>query len=482
VSLPRRDHTGRIVVAFASIAALVAPLVWFIWFAHLFPLSEFRDWLVFFEDPSFVRQTVNNLLFRETQYSRDFSLLYVALISNACVSSLVCVNVLAAVPLLFAAFFFFMLARDFTASSVLAAFAVALWSLSTPYLDTMAWQATVLDRVGVCVAMLSILLAWRFPLVRSSTAALSQALVLCALSFASLNAKEAYWFVPILVSIAYAGRWVIEIHGETSARESRLVWIFIVLTPLLIYSLWFAYRYSIAAPFADNWAQHVSSGGVLSNFKAQSKNVFGSELIGGVIVLAILAVCAGVFRNKRNSSLDRFRALWLAILLLLVYLPAARARFPATYYMLPVLAFVLLALAWWASLVLRGARIHMSRRVLLAALAIATTSGLIAAHLRPSALHARARAEQSREFIATHLKPEIVRETLENGKLCFTADPRDPLPVLFVDSPKAYALLRWVAMPNEYARLREIPAFVNYPSAKAQFSTADCVPRFVRYP
>jgi hypothetical protein len=482
MSLPRGGYAYRVGVAFASIAALVAPLVWFFWFAQLFPLSEFRDWLVFFEDPSIVRQTVSNLVFRETQYSRDFSLLYVAFVSNVCVSSLVCVNVLAALPLLLAAFVFFVLLRGFTASSVLAAFAVVLWSLSTPYLDTMAWQATVLDRVGVCLAILAILFAWRCPLARSCTAALLQALVLYALGFASLNAKEAYWFVPIVVSFAYAGRWWIEVRVETNAREPKLVWLFVVLAPLLIYSLWFAYRYSIAAPFADNWAQHVASGDVLSNLIAQSKNVFGLTWIGFFVVSVYFLVCAAVFRNRNNVPLDRLRALWFAISLLLVYLPAAIARFPATYYMLPVLAFVLLGLAWWSSFMLRNEGMRIGQRILLAVLALVTISGLIAAHLRPSALHARARAEQSREFVATHLRPEIVRETLETGKLCFTIDPRDPSPVLFVDSPKAYGLLRWVAMPDEYARLREIPVFVNYPFAKAQFSTAQCAPRVVRYP
>jgi hypothetical protein len=274
MTLQRDDFPRRIGVAFACIAAIAAPMVWVAWFLRLFPLSEFRDWLVFFEEPSVVAQTVNNLLFRTTQYSRDFALLYVALISNTCVDSLVCINLLAALPLLLAASVFFCLVRGFTASTFLAGIAVLLWSLSTPYLDTMAWQVTILDRVGICFAMFAMLLAWHLPLARGLGSALSQAFVLCALTFASLNSKEAYWFVPIAVLFAYAGREYVAVRSETTANPGRIPWTVLVLAPMLIYSAWFAYRYSIAAPFADNWTQHVSSGGVLKNINAHSKSVF----------------------------------------------------------------------------------------------------------------------------------------------------------------------------------------------------------------
>jgi hypothetical protein len=256
----------------------------------------------------------------------------------------------------------------------------------------------------------------------------------------------------------------------------------LVLLPMLAYSIWFAYRYAIAAPFAANWSQHVSSGGVLSNLGTQSKNTFGFAWIGAIAILSIFLACAGVLRDKMNSPTQRLRAIWLAVVLILVYLPAARARFPATYYMLPVLAFVLLALAWWGSLVLRDAKSRVGQRAYFVLIAIMTISGLIAAHQRTSATHMRARAEQSREFVVNHITPNVVHEVLQTGKLCFATDPRDPLPILFVDSSKAYALLRWVASPQDYARLREIPVLVNYPGRSAEFTAADCVARFVKYP
>ncbi len=251
--------------------------------------------------------------------------------------------------------------------------------------------------------------------------------------------------------------------------------------PMLVYSTWFAYRYSVATPFATNWTEHVSSGGVLSNLHAQSKNVFRGALIGYVASLSLLLACVVTLWSRGAAPIERVRALWLATLLILTYLPAAQARNAATYYMLPVLASALLAMAWWASLVLHGANRRVGARVHFAIVAIATISGLFAAHLRSSAFQMRDRSEQSRAFITTHVTPDVVRDVLQSGKLCFEVDPRDPRPVLFVDSPRAYALLRWVAQPQNYAQLREIPVLVNYPGRGTQFSAADCTARFVKH-
>ncbi|MGL5003659.1 MAG: hypothetical protein ACRDAM_12025, partial [Casimicrobium sp.] len=478
MSLLKNGAPRRMGVSFACVSAIAASLVWFVWFLWLFPLSEFRDWLVFFEEPSVIRQTADNLFFRTTRYSRDFPLLYVAVVSNVCVDSLVCINTLAALPLLLATLLFFFLVSQFTGSTVLAALSVALWALSTPYLDTMAWQATILDRVGVCVAMFALLLVWRVPIARSATHAWTQALIFCVFVFASLNSKEAYWFVPIAVALAYVGRVLIETRHEASAKTVRVGWAIVVLLPMCAYSMWFAYRYAVATPFATNWMQHVSSGDVLLNLNAQSKNVFGFLAIGGIAITSIFFTCAAAFSNKSLSPTQRLRAFWLVALLILAYLPAARARFPATYYMLPVLAFVLLALAWWTSLVLQDAKDRTHRRLWLAAIIVVMVSGMFVAHLRPSAAHMRDRAQQSRAFITTHITPNVARDVLQTGKLCFEVDPRDPLPVLFVDSPKAYALLRWVAQTQDHARLREVPVWVNYPGRSPQFSAADCKARF----
>jgi hypothetical protein len=279
--------TGLRLRELAAIAlACASVFVWPVYFGDMFPLSELRDWLVFFEVPSIRTRTFNNLIFRETTYSRDLPLLYAALIGGTCGTHISCVNLLAALPLCFAAVVFFLLARELSGSLVISSIAVAMWTLSTPYLDTMAWQATLLDRVGILFCLLSLLAAWKLPIARTTLVAVVHAALFLLLTIATMNSKEAYWFTPIGVVFAYFGRaWIERDSRNREFASFSLTLAAIVAMPMVIYVCWFILRYQNAIPFAENWNTHVAGGSVFRNFRTNIRNVFGGAGTGLLIVL-----------------------------------------------------------------------------------------------------------------------------------------------------------------------------------------------------
>jgi hypothetical protein len=69
-------------------------------------------------------------------------------VGNACGTNIVCVNTLAALPLCAAAAATAWLLRRLGATTVMCAAAVFGRIVSVPFLDAMAWQATINDRVA----------------------------------------------------------------------------------------------------------------------------------------------------------------------------------------------------------------------------------------------------------------------------------------------------------------------------------------------
>ena len=115
-------------------------------------------------------------------------------------------NILLALPLAAAGALLFLFAQRLLQNKSLALLVVVLWSASLPMLSTAAWQPTVLDRIGV---MLALAMLW-------ASASCSQDVTsermlriagrsVCYLAgtFACLNSMEEYWLIPLAAAGAH---------------------------------------------------------------------------------------------------------------------------------------------------------------------------------------------------------------------------------------------------------------------------------------
>jgi hypothetical protein len=399
-------HSNRI-TSFALISAVViASLFWPYYFHELFPLSEFRDWLVLGQADETLHATLANLFERNTTYSRDFAILTVFAIDRICGESLTCTNLLAMLPLVIAAWLAFALSLRLSQSILASTLFLSLWAMSAPYLATAAWQATILDRVGLCVTMLGLLWAWRHPIKASAMMHFVFALGMLSLTVAAMNSKEAYWVFLVAAAAAIAARSAIA-KGEASAIAradiASIVKPVVLLAPALIYMLWFLWRYKHAVPFAPEWEGHVGHGSMIDNLGVYANFVFRYRWIAWAVAFAVVAL--SMLNWKRWALRERVIVLWCAAALFGAYTLAAIVKHPAPYYLLSVgccaalLFACVVAFSWNA-----GARLQY--RVFTATLPILVILGVAVSLDAPAQHVLMQRRAESAAFIAQILNAD----------------------------------------------------------------------------
>jgi hypothetical protein len=427
---------------------LGAAVIWPLYFIDLFPLSEARDWLGWSTNDDIVRQSLSNLLSRDTRFSRDFSMLLMFGIGRVCDSSIRCVNVLAALPLVLSSLALYGLIVVLSGRAALAALATMTWSLSLPFLSTAAWQATIHDRVGMLCTLCAMAMAWRYRPDAAVWKLAGYSITLAGLTFAALNSKEAYWFAPVAVVLCHGLRMAQPRSRRSVARD------FLVLLPMLTYGIWFAIRYLEASEFAADWSRHVGSGNVASNLVAYAKYA-----TGGVVALVLLITLVLTLMTRIWSTVDatvRAKMVWCGLTLVLAFLPIARTRYAAPYYALAPLALLLALVA----LIIASRNQQPASRFGSLLMTLIVIAGTALALISNTANQHRERALLSKNFTAAIAGREsLAREAVERKGLCLLADPKQGQSYLFTDSRFAWDILRWNSKNEPLPALKTIPVY-----------------------
>lgn len=448
------------------LSALVLPLA----FIDLLPLSEFRDWLTFFQRPEVWQQNLGNLLTRETTYSRNFSIMLAGVADFACADNLRCVNAIAFAPQILSVLLLYALLRKLDVAPRVAALFVSLWAISVPMLATAAWQATILDRVGMCVALAGL---WHAASVsRQSNARLVLASMLQLLAcFAALNSKEAYWFYPIAAATLIA-----QMAGREGGKLTRRRITFLI-APMLLYSLWFAIRYASASTFASGWGTHVGGGDIGKNLSRFVEYAFGSWFaLSLLIVMTAVAMGSACAKLTRDRQTVATRFLWFVAIAALAYAPASRTVAASPYYFAPSLAFAFGALAVVVTLCLQ-----YRHRTLLTAIVVISIASQVYAHSKEAAAILWERRAQSAQFIAANFLPAKVDLLRDAEALCFTTDRHDPAPHFWTQADSAYSIFRFAITSEDNAYLRRVKVIHTRPDSPA-IASRECVQMSVPYP
>ena len=438
------------------VVCVAAALVWPLYFINLFPLSEARDWLIWGSDNAIVQQVFENLLWRNTRFSRDFSMLAMFGIGRLCDSSVFCVNALVSVPLVLAALALFELARLLIGRASVAAFITVAWCLSLAFLSTASWQATIHDRLGVLCALSALMIAWRLRPDATLGRLVVYSSVIAALNFGALNSKEAYWFVPPVVILCH---WF---RQRSRSVQRSLTQETLILLPLMTYSAWHFLRYLQAGELASEWSGHVGSGALLSNASAYTRGAFGSLALFAILGVALLW---GVRDWRQMARANSDKILWCSATFLLSYAPIARTRFAAEYYFLAPLALLLLLGAMILASCQASQKANWCKGVVVAVLVI----GLIRSQLTDVAHFFRERTALSDGFRgALGNRIAVADEAIKKGALCIVGDPQQRQTYLFTDSQFAWNILQWDARQPLPIALKSTPLMTRIDAQCAQ--------------
>ncbi len=424
-----------------SLGCALIPLVWLLHFGQLFPLSEFREWLGWGHQPKYWDEAWRNILFRHTTFSRDVSMMVSYMAGNACGTNIVCVNTLALLPLCAAAGAMAWLLRRLGITVAMCAVAVVGWIVSVPFLDTMAWQATINDRVaafflyaGLAVFASAALRERRYTYV----AGLGYALVLFVCIVGALNSKESAW--PLLPAMLL-GLVLLDISGE---RRRVLV---AQLMPSLIYAAWFAFRYVVVSVDAadQGWRTHTMSGPALSNATEYIKTLAYWPmllLMVGVIIFCVHRFFLRDLSRALSPPSQRRAVLWLVLCTAMAAVIALRTRYAAAYYMVLPLGLAWCAFALWLSKFLwHGER----RRYAAAMVCVVLLWGCqFTAFYRHGAQLAWARAEKSVAFVDAMRQSEAKLRANPKVPVCFILQQTVGENWMFVNSSSLRNITRWI--------------------------------------
>ena len=305
----------------------------------LFPTMEYRDWLAWSDNFSLFN-TLQKMIVRDAWFSREFSMAAVQLSSKMCGISLPCLNAFVLLPVTLAAPLLFVLARLLGVSRAVSVAGVALWLLSWPTMDALAWHATIHDRWALAFVLAALCLALHFyPRIRSLRQDIALGAAGLVLVWLACNSKEAAWFLaPTLALVAWAavaGDWQLRL------RNTRVVW------PSLVYTVWHALSFAHAAKTEGAaWLQHVASGDVPNNLQQFAGHLLSLTPSNGATIKMLVILLSIVFVDMRMRPARAF-PLWPVLLgfVAAVAIPARSVASAPYYMMIPLALFSVLLLA-----------------------------------------------------------------------------------------------------------------------------------------
>lgn len=443
------------------LVCVAAACFWHGYFLDLFPLSEARDWLGWGGNEGIRSQVLNDLLYRQTRFSRDLSMLVTFGVGSVCSNSVLCVNAGLALPLVLASLALYVWMCGISVPRGVAACLTIVWALSFPYLVTSSWQATIHDRLGLLATFTAFALVWRFSPTWSVGHLTWYAAAQLLLTVAAMNSKEAYWFLLPALCLAHASRFL--------ALPDAPSWRPIVLTlvPACLYAAWFALCYLRAAPFSPEWATHVGTGALAHNAVSYTKAIFGTVAVAAMVGAVVAVV---VRQNWRSWTSDHRRKLsWTVIVMVAAYVPIAKTRYPAEYYVLAPMAVLLVAIG----LCFRDSSGNRAQPTLLRYVAIGGLGlGTLISIRSDRAEFYLHRATLSDNFQrAVYSRRDLAGAAAAAGVLCVSVDENSPQSYLFTDSKFAWDILRWNSDEGVAVQLRDVPVAVRTPA-----SGPNCVP------
>lgn len=353
----------RAVDAAALFGSVVVGAVFYCyWCLDLFPLVEFRDWVV-----GVVQLHLS---------SRPVSLAFAWLAGTIAGNDVVALNALALMPVVASAVLAYLLGRRLGLGPVQSGVATLIWWFSPGVASALSWQATLHDRLAWLFSLLVLLVALRAMdrsrRVRGIVAANIAIAVLLAIGF---RCKEASWFLlPALVAAA------VVLPCSEGHRRRRLA---CIAGPVLIGVIDVVRHVFLTLPADARLHDHVLNGA-----SARPLTALLAELAGGVrvldgsslVILCIPLLAAGAIicggRRAWQTPSSRF---WLFACLSFIaaFAIALPTKYRATYYLyVPTWLFALLLML---SLNIIADRVALLRRIpcatLLMTLGVATFWG-----------------------------------------------------------------------------------------------------------
>ena len=375
-----------------GVGVMLLASVLLMWAAgELFPTMEYRDWLAW-SDRFDVVSVLQRMTLRDAWFSREFSMASVLLSSQMCGINLLCLNAWVLLPVALAATLLFLFARLLNVSRPVALAAVALWLLSWPTVDAIAWHATIHDRWALVFVLAALCAALRFySRVRNVRQEISVSAAGLVLVWLACNSKEASWFIaPTLWRIAWSavsGDWRVRL------RNTMVAW------PALAYTLWHAQSFAHAEKTQGvAWLQHVSSGDLPHNLHHFAGHLLGLSPSQGATALLIMILLAILLVDVKQRPL-RTVPIWPLLLGFLgaVAIPA-RSVAAAPYYMLIPHALLTVLLLTSVQRALVAQNHGRARAWLNDAVPIALTSLMITIFLANKFTQYREFREQSHNF------------------------------------------------------------------------------------
>ena len=296
---------------------------------QLFPLVEFRSQIFFNVSLDWLWQ---NITFRgENIWATAFY--FNSSAGRVCGTNISCLNSFPIGINLLTAVVVYGVSRALLRNRVVAALSCAFWLLSVPYLDTIAWQGTSLDKIAAFLTALAFPVALYFYRQDYSLVKLfSSNFALLFIVTLAYNAKPSSW-------VLLPGLWLMPVLGRGMAFKR---WSLYLILPTIyggVHNL-FVYRRVREDKF---YYAHTTSGDPIHNLKSFVGFLSGSLKPNTastiIFVLVILVISLGLFLNIDAA---RF-GLWCLVIVAGGIGLSIRTAYGSPFYMMVTQVFFIWA-------------------------------------------------------------------------------------------------------------------------------------------
>lgn len=336
-------------------------------FSDVFPLIEYRQWTMVPDFQGFAKQFWFNAIVHSeglSTFSRSTSFLGMAVIIEACGANVDCQNISLIGLILVSAIFLSAVGLHVAGRTArwIAAGSALFFLMSYPVVDSMAWQATSLDRFALFFTVVAIFYSATVSLsgLRGIRQAYVQA-VLLALVILGLNAKEAAWSLGPSMGLLILVRLIAQApsidRNTVLAAVRRTV---VLLWPAALYTL--AHTVLVVVGFAmNNELPRVADGDGLRNavlFYSYFFNTEGMSTLGRMAQLLVLVVPVSyaVYMVVLGRSHRTVTLLWIwsAVSFVMSVLIPLKTTAASPFYLLVPLFYLAIMLFFAALIVSRN--------------------------------------------------------------------------------------------------------------------------------
>ena len=371
-------HPNRLRVFLPIILLASIFLAFFFYhFGELLILIEARDYIKYggwFNDYS---SLVKDCLIPSGNNSRYVSMFGFYVMKNSCGYSPICINTFQLAILSLAGVFLYLHSLQLFKNILMATLITALWFLSLPALDAIAWQAVNHDKMAALFVFITLFFSTLFVEKNGRFAILLANVLITLFLILAYNSKESAFFLMPLILAQYA-------LYSTSIKDFGKNLVKLIIP--LIFSLYFIIGYFIK--LADYWKEHTLSNDIIntitvySNFLLNYYAAFLSVAIVFAIVMIIpfFLIPFNHFKLKKdgieNRALNR-NLIYSYLFFLLSLVIVIKVKHPSVFYLLIPLAGFLLIIFSSINIIL----CHLSNRIYLKGIFVVSLMGLLVFHI-----------------------------------------------------------------------------------------------------